>query len=298
MNTFSVSVGLPLVLAVIMFGLGLSLTVADFTRIAKTPRVVAIALTCQVIVLPAVAFGLVLLFGLSPVLAVGMLLLAASPGGTTANLFSHLFRGDVALNVSLTAINSVLAVVTVPLVTNLAIDYFDPLGDADAIGLQMGKVIQVFAMVLVPVAVGMLVRRWSAGFALRMERPVRIGSAVALLLVITVAVLGDRGEPDPALAEVGAITMVFCLISLGIGYLVPRLLGIAYRQAVACSMEVGLHNSTIALTIALSVIGSTEMALPAAIYGVVMFPLAAGFGWLITRRTAPDSRGHDAHVPV
>ncbi|MGW4635067.1 bile acid:sodium symporter family protein [Nocardia sp. NPDC004415] len=282
MNTPLVTVGLPLALAVIMFGLGLSLTVADFTRIAKTPRVVAIALICQVVVLPVIAFGLVLAFGLPPILAVGMMLLAASPGGTTANLFSHLFRGDVALNVSLTAVNSVLAVVTVPLVTNFAIDYFEPSGGADAIGLQIGKVVQVFAIVLVPVALGMLVRRWSQDFATRMERPVRIGSAVTLVLVIVGAILSDSGADD-ALADVGVITLVFCLISLTIGYLVPRLLGIRTRQAIACSMEVGLHNSTIAITIALSVIGSTEMAMPAAVYGVVMFPLAAGFGWLITR---------------
>ncbi|WP_336084922.1 bile acid:sodium symporter family protein [Nocardia sp. SSK8] len=286
MNSPLVTVGLPLALAVIMFGLGLSLTVADFTRIARTPRVVAIALVCQVIVLPLIAFGLVLLFGLPPILAVGMMLLAASPGGTTANLFSHLFRGDVALNVSLTAVNSVLAVVTVPLVTNFAIDYFDPSGGADAIGLQIGKVLQVFAIVLVPVAVGMLVRRFSLSFATRMERPVRIGSAVTLVLVIVGAILSDSGAAD-ALADVGAITLVFCLISLTIGYAVPRLLGIHIRQAIACSMEVGLHNSTIAITIALSVIGSIEMAMPAAVYGVVMFPLAATFGWLITRRRTP-----------
>ncbi|MFD6401303.1 bile acid:sodium symporter family protein [Nocardia sp. NPDC060249] len=284
MNSPLVSVGLPLALAVIMFGLGLSLTAADFARIAKTPRVVAIALACQLLVLPVVAFGLVLLFDLSPILAVGMMLLAASPGGTTANLFSHLFRGDVALNVSLTAVNSIIAVVTVPLVTNFAIGYFEPSGEDGSVGLQLSKVIQVFAIVLVPVGLGMLVRRWSAEFADRMDKPVRIGSAITLLLVIVGTIVSERETLTDSLADVGAITVVFCLISLSVGYYLPRLLGVADRQAIACSFEVGIHNSTIAITIAISVLDSTEMAVPAAVYGVLMFPLAALVGWLITRR--------------
>lgn len=284
MNSPLVSVGLPLALAVIMFGLGLSLTVADFTRIAKSPRIVAIALLCQVIALPIVAFGLVLLFDLPAILAVGMMLLASSPGGTTANLFSHLFRGDVALNVSLTAVNSVIAVVTVPLVTNFAIGYFDPAESGESVGLQFGKVVQVFAIVLVPVAVGMLVRRASATFADRMDRPVRIGSALTLLLVILGTVATESDTLTESFAQVGAITVAFCLISLTVGYFLPRLLGVPDRQAIACSMEVGIHNSTIAITIAVSVLDSTEMAVPAAIYGILMFPLAAAFGYLITRK--------------
>lgn len=284
MNSPLVSVGLPLALAVIMFGLGLSLTVADFTRIAKSPRIVAIALLCQVIALPIVAFGLVLLFDLPAILAVGMMLLASSPGGTTANLFSHLFRGDVALNVSLTAVNSVIAVVTVPLVTNFAIGYFDPAESGESVGLQFGKVVQVFAIVLVPVAVGMLVRRASVAFADRMDRPVRIGSAVTLMLVIVGTLAAEAGDPPDSLAQVSGITVLFCLISLTIGYFLPRLLGVPDRQAIACSMEVGIHNSTIAITIAVSVLDSTEMAVPAAIYGILMFPLAAAFGYLITRK--------------
>ena len=119
-----ISTGLPIALAIIMFGLGLSLTVADFRRVVRTPKAVAVALVLQVVVLPLVAFGLVTVFDLDPLLAVGVMLLAASPGGTTANLFSHLFRGDVALNITLTAINSVLAAFSIPIITNFAISYF------------------------------------------------------------------------------------------------------------------------------------------------------------------------------
>src|SRR3712207_1797316 len=134
-----ITIGLPIALAIIMFGLGLSLTPGDFARVARSPRAVVVALVTQVVVLPLVAFALVELFDLDPLLAVGVMLLAASPGGTTANLFSHLFRGDVALNVTLTAINSVLAAVSIPLVTNLAIAHFDAEGE---LGLQFAKVVQ------------------------------------------------------------------------------------------------------------------------------------------------------------
>ncbi|WP_433654468.1 bile acid:sodium symporter family protein [Nocardia sp. CA-128927] len=287
MDSPLISVGLPLVLIVIMFGLGLSLTVQDFTRIAKSPKVVAIALGCQLVVLPCAAFGLVLLFDPSPLLAIGVMLLAASPGGTAANLFSHLFHGDVALNVSLTAVNSIIAVATVPVITNLAIDYFDP-GGAAAVGLQFGKVVQVFAIVLIPVALGMLVRQVSASFADRMDKPVRIGSALTLALVIAATMVDQRADIIPYLRAVGVAMILFCLISLTIGYVVPRVLGVEGRQAIACSMEVGIHNGVIAITIAISVLGSTEMAIPAAVYGVAIFPLAAGFGWLVTRRRPRD----------
>ena len=126
MGSTLTTIGLPVALGIIMFGLGLSLTLGDFARVGKHPKAVIIALVCQLILLPAICLGLVYLFQLPPILAVGMMLLAASPGGTTANLYSHLFRGDVALNISLTAINSVIAVFTLPLITNFAILLFLP----------------------------------------------------------------------------------------------------------------------------------------------------------------------------
>src|SRR5687767_8233635 len=125
MDSALTTVGLPIALAIIMFGLGLDLTLADFKRIGSQPKAVLIALGCQLVLLPMVCFGLVVAFDLPPLLGIGMMLLAASPGGTTANLFSHLFRGDVALNITLTAINTLLAIATLPLITNFAIDHFE-----------------------------------------------------------------------------------------------------------------------------------------------------------------------------
>lgn len=290
MGSALTSIGLPVALGIIMFGLGLSLTPGDFARVGRHPKAVVLALVCQLLLLPAICLGLVVLFQLPPVLAVGMMLLAASPGGTTANLYSHLFRGDVALNITLTAVNSVLAVVTLPLVTNLAIALFLP--EQDELGLQVGKTLEVFAIVLLPVLLGMLVRWWKPGFAAAMDRPVRIASMIILAVVIVGAIVSNL---DLLLANVGRlalITVVFCLLSLTIGFLVPRLFRVERRQAVASSFEIGIHNATLSIVIAQTVLGSVELSLPAAVYGVLMFFVALAFGFVIRdRRPAGEDAG-------
>ncbi len=277
------TIGLPVALGIIMFGLGLGLTGADFTRVARQPLAVIVALVCQVILLPAACFGLVLAFDLPPVLAVGMMLLAASPGGTTANLYSHLFRGDVALNISLTAINSVIALFTLPLVVNLSLAYFVP--DGGQIGIQFGKALEVFAIVLLPVLLGMLVRRWRPTFADSMDRPVRIASLVVLVLVIAGTIITNREILLEYFGTLSLITIVFCLLSLTVGYVVPLLLRVGRPQAIATSFEIGIHNATLAIVIAQTVLGSVEMSLPAGVYAVLMFFIAAGFGFVIRQRT-------------
>ena len=276
-------VGLPIALGIIMLGLGLGLTIADFRRVAQHPKAAVIALVCQVLLLPALCFGLVLGFDLPPALAVGMMLLAASPGGTTANLYSHLFGGHVALNITLTAINSVLAVFTLPIVVNLSASYF--LTDAASIGLQFDKVVQVFAIVLIPVVIGMLVRARVPHVAERLNRPVRILSVVVLVAVIAGAVLGERENIADYFVSVGLAVLAFNLVSLAVGYGVPRLVGVDRSAATAAGFEIGIHNSTLAITIALSpaLLNSTQMAIPAAVYGIVMFFTAAAFGYLVTR---------------
>ncbi|GIH79226.1 bile acid:sodium symporter family protein [Planobispora longispora] len=284
MDSALTSVFLPAALAVIMFGLGLGLTVADFRRVVVYPKAAFVALLCQIVVLPLICFGLVLAFGLAPGLAVGMMLLAASPGGTSANLYSHLFGGDVALNVTLTAINSVLAVFTLPLVTNLAISHFAA-GNGQ-VGLQFDKTAQVFLIVLIPVAIGMAVRARFAAFARWAEKPVKILSALILLAVIVGAIVKEAANLGGYIASVGLITLAFSVLSLTIGYWAPRLSGVEPRQAIASCMEIGIHNSTLAITVAVSLLGSTEIAIPAAVYGVLMFFTAAAAGVLLRRSAA------------
>jgi BASS family bile acid:Na+ symporter len=280
---------LPFALGVVMFGLGLSLTVDDFRLVGRHPKAVVVSLLCQAVLLPVICFGLVLAFRLPPELAVGMMLLAASPGGPTANLFSHLFGGHVALNVTLTAINSVVVMVTMPLVVNLSAGYF--LSEGADIGLQFDKVLQVFAIVLVPVAIGMLLRTRAPEVARWLNRPVRALSIVVLVVVISAVLYGVRENLVDYFVAVGLAVLVFNVVSLLIGYGVPRLAGIDHRAATAAGFEIGIHNTAFAITVALSpaLLNSPEMAVPGTAYGIVMFFTAAGFGWLITRRRVRDS---------
>ena len=287
MDSVLVTVGLPIALAIIMFGLGLSLTPDDFRRVRQAPVAVVVALTCQLLLLPAICFGLVVLLDLSPLLGIGMMLLAASPGGTSANLFSHLFRGDVALNVTLTAVNSLIAIVTLPLITGLTIRYFDR---QDTVELPLAEVLKVFAIVLVPVLIGMLVRARRAGFAARMDRPVRIGSAIILAVLVVVIVIDQRENITEYLAKVGLATAVFCALSLTIGFYVPRLFGVGDRQSIASSMEIGVHNATLAIYVAVEILDEVEISIPAAVYSLFMFAFAALWGRYISRRVTGERR--------
>jgi bile acid:Na+ symporter, BASS family len=278
------TVFLPIALGVIMLGLGMSLTVQDFKRVATVPKATLVALVCQVLLLPAICLGLILLFDLAPTLAVGMMLLAASPGGTTANLFSHLAGGDVALNISLTAINAILAVVTMPIVVNLALSGF--MSGDDELGLQFDKMLQVFAIVLVPVAIGMLIRRRFTAFADRMLKPLKLAAIIFMVATIAVAVYQERANIGGYLQDIGVIALVFCVISLSVGYAIPRLVRIERRQSIAISLEIGIHNSTLAIAIALSpsLLNNPQMAVPAAVYGVLMFIPAGIFSYWVSRK--------------
>jgi BASS family bile acid:Na+ symporter len=282
MDSALTTVGLPIALAIIMFGLGLSLTPDDFRRVGRHPKAVAVALACQLALLPLVCFGLVKAFGLPPLLGIGMMLLAASPGGTSANLFSHLFRGDVALNVTLTAINSIVAIVSLPVITNLVISHYD---QDDTVSLQFGKVVEVFAVVLVPVAVGMVVRAWAPRFAERSDRAVRVASAVILAVLVVGILLDQRDSVGDYLTDVGVVAAIFCAISLVTGYVVPKALGIVEDQAIASSMEIGVHNATLAIFVAVEVLEATAISIPAAVYSLFMFLFAALWGSAISRRT-------------
>jgi len=281
MDSALTTVGLPLALGIIMFGLGLGLTTDDFARVGRHPKAVAVALACQLLLLPLLCFGLIVLFDLPALLGIGMMLLAASPGGTTANLFSHLFRGDVALNITLTAVNSVIAVVTLPIITSFAIGYYDR---SDSVSMPFVEIVKVFAIVLVPVTIGMLVRRRSPGFAAAMDRPVRIGSAVVLAVLVLGILLEERENVGDYLADVGIVAALFCVVSLVVGYVVPRAAGVVEDQAIASSMEIGVHNGTLAIFIALEVLDDVAISVPAAVYSLLMFPLAALWGSIVSPR--------------
>ncbi len=289
MDPIITAIFMPAALGIIMLGLGLSLTVADFKRVLVYPRAVFIAMACQMLLLPVLCFLLVKAFGLAPALAVGMMLLAASPGGVSANLYSHLAQGDVALNVTLTAINSLLTLLSIPVIVNLSLVHF--MGEGKVLPLQFSKMIQVFAIVLGPVAIGMIIRRFAPGFADRMSKPVKVMSSLFLVLVIVVALFGERSNVPTYIREIGIAALCFNLLSMLLGYFVPLLFKISKKQCIAIGMEIGIHNGTLAIAIATSplLLNNTAMAVPAAVYSVIMFFTAAAFGFIVSRKHAPDT---------
>lgn len=273
---------LPLSLAIIMFGFGLSLTPADFKRIAQYPKSVFLGLFCQMVLLPLLAYGVCIGFNLPSEIAIGVMILAASPGGVTANLFSHLAHGDIALNLTLTAINSVLAAFSLPFLVNLAFKLFAD--QEQDIGLQFSKTLEVFAIVLIPVTIGMFINYKKPSFSKMMDKPVRIFSILVLVTVIIAAVSKESERLSESFAQIGIAMLVFNLGSMLLGFLVPKLFKLSNKEATAISMEVGIHNSTLAIYIAVALLGAFPLALPAAVYSIIMFFTAALFSFYLARK--------------
>jgi BASS family bile acid:Na+ symporter len=269
-NNLIFSAGLPIALAIVMIGLGLHLGVADFRRVATAPRAVIVALAVQTGLLPAFAFGLVFAFALPPELGLGLVLLAASPGGVTANLFSHLARGDVALNITLTAINSALCLITLPLWT--------------ALGLAWQKIIEVGLLVLLPVLIGMGLRAWKPDLAQRLDKPVRILSTLILVALIAAAVVIERRTLATHALALGGVVLLFNLASLLSGYWAGRLARLGVPQATAIAFEIGIHNGTLAIFVALSVLQMPAASVAPALYSLAMYVTGGAFAWWILRQ--------------
>lgn len=270
---------LPLALAIIMMGLGLSLRIDDFKRVLIFPKAVLIGLVCQMILLPTICYFIAVGFNLSPELAVGLMLLSASPGGPTANLYSHIAKGDVALNVTLTALNSLISVVSITIIVNFAMASF--MQTDQVVPLQFKKVFEVCLVVLGPVSIGMLIRSKASSVAERLSNPVKIISALFLVLVIVMTIFKEKAHIIQDFKLVGIPTLLLNVLSMGIGYFVPRLFQLGKAQAIAIGMEIGIHNGTLAIFIALTVIENSAMSTPAVIYSLIMFFTAALFGYLV-----------------
>ena len=272
---------LPVLLAFMMMGLGLELTIKDFLSVVQHPKIIFVTLFSQLIILTSIAFLICIVLELPPLLAVGLMLLAASPGGPTASLFSYIFKGDVALNISTTALNTLISIFTLPFIMNLSLMYFMDRGTATEIPVI--RIVQVFVITVVPVLFGMLIRAKFKTLSITLNRPMRIISIVFLILLFIFAIFKERNNLVNYFESIGIATIIFCFSSLFIGYCVPLLLGVVDKQARACSFEISIHNTAIAMTMAISVLGSTTIAIPAGIYTIVMYSFATIFGFLISR---------------
>jgi bile acid:Na+ symporter, BASS family len=279
------SLFLPIALGIVMIGLGLHLTLDDFRRVLRAPKAVTLALLIQSVLLPPVAFGLAMGLGLPPELGLGLVLLAASPGGVTANLFSHLARGDVALNISLTAINSALALVTLPLWTAAGLAW---LMEAErSIPPPTQKIVEVGLLVLLPVVIGMTLRARAPGLAARLDKPVRIASTLILAGLIVTATVLEWDTFVRYAAVVGVAVVAFNLISLLAGYGASRALRLSVPQATAIAFEIGINNGTLAIFVALHVLSLAAAAVVPALYSLSMYATGALFAWWLLRRRTP-----------
>lgn len=284
----------PLVVVIIMLALGLTLTIDDFKRAATLRKPLVVALACQSLLLPALCLLIAEAFHLEPHLAVGLMLMAATPGGTMSNLLSHLFNGDLALNLTLTAINAVLSIVALPAILAVSMTWF--LGEGRFLPLQLDKFLAVVGLILVPITIGVTIRHRFPALARRLQKPVRITAIALLVLAIVAAIAGGRTTLWHNIGVLSGAVVTFCAVSLTVGYLAPRLMRLAPRQAVAVSLEVGMHNAVVAMGVALSpqLLNSAEMATPAAVYSAVA-PLMAVTFILLARRVDPAFR---AAAPV
>ena len=275
---------LPIGLAVIMVGIGLTLTPTQFRRSVNSTSTVTWGLIGQVVVVPLIALSLAFVLNLSPVLAVGLMLLAAAPGGVTTNLFAHLAKGNVPLSIVLTVITSILMMATLPLWVWITVRLFeDVTGDVGTVTVPPGEAIGlVVGVVGVPVIIGMFIRAKSERIAAKLEKIIAVVGVVVLVGVFTFLVIDLGDELGPLIGEVGLAVLIFNALVMATGWAVGAMLKRPAEDKVALAVEYGLRNSTMSMVIALSVIGSTEIAAPAMLFSVTMYIF--GVALLVWRR--------------
>lgn len=279
---------LPVSLAFIMYSLGLGLTLGDFSRIMRQPRALLVGIGCHFILLPLVCFGLIKLAGIEGAFAVGFMILACCPTGTTSNLLTYLARGDVALALSFTAVASVLTIFTLPFIVSWSLAYFD--GSAQAVAVPIVPLMtQVFAMLGLPVGLGMLTRAWKPQTAMTLEPLFTRIATLLFVIVVMAAVIKNWELMRSHFGTLAPLALSLNLTMLACGFAVAWLARLPRRQAVTLGIETAVQNATLALVIATSVLKNDAMAVPGAVYGVVMYAGGLLFA-LVMRRFTEESQ--------
>jgi len=268
------AVFLPLALAFIMLGMGLSLTLDDFKRIFVYPKGMVVGLFAQLIMLPVIGFLLITFFGLTGTMAVVVMILAACPGGPTSNLITHLAKGDIALSISLTSVSSVITVVTIPIIVNYSILYF---GEEGSFTLPVLQTIgQIMGVTIVPVGIGMIIRKLRPQFSIAAERPFKTASAIFFTLILLAAIFKERANIVSFFMLVGPLTTLLNLATMGVGLILAKLFLLPVKQQIAISIEVGIQNGTLGIMIAATLLNNSAMTIPIVIYSLIMFITAIG----------------------
>ena len=276
---------LPVTLAIITLGMGLSLTDKDFKNIFVQPKAVIIGLCCQMVLLPVIAYMIARFFSMDPVFKVGLMIIAACPGGATSNLITYLLRGNVALSISMTAINSMITLITIPLIVHFSLEAF--IHEDAAIRLNVGEtIIKVFLITVVPAFLGTRIRKNYPDFAIRLERPLRVLLPLLLLVVYAGVIFIDQGTGSATRSDFIKIfpnALLLNVLAMVSGFLVARVLRLRVKNQFTISIEVGLQNSALAIFVAATLLKNNDMALVPVVYGSFSFFSTLLFGWTVKK---------------
>ena len=270
-TTIITQIFLPISLAIIMFGMGLTLIANDFGRLFIYPKEVLIGLFNQLIFLPLIGFLIILLFDLNSSMAIGIMILSLCPGGPTSNLITQVARGNIGLSVTLTALASLITVFTIPIILSESISYFT--GETDVI-IELPVVqtmLQILLITVIPVYIGMVIRKKNEAFALRMERPMRIASTVLFIIIFLLVMIANKDLIVQAMKEVGLATLLLNLSTMTLGYITAKIFGIKGKSQISITIESGIQNGTLAFVIATTILNNVEMGLPTGAYSIWMF---------------------------
>ncbi|EMY82705.1 solute:Na+ symporter, BASS family protein [Psychroflexus gondwanensis ACAM 44] len=281
---------LPLALAIIMLGMGMTLIITDFTRVIKYPRAILIGLTNQLIFLPIIGFSLAIAFNLNPVMAVGLMILASCPGGPTSNLITQVCKGNIALSVTLTAVASLVSILTIPFILSYALEYFGSNTDVRIELPIIDTILQIMGITVIPISIGMLIRKHKTSFAKRMEKPMRTASTVIFILVFIAVLAANADKLIDGMKEAGLVTLVLNIATMGLGYLTARLFKLNLKNTISITIESGIQNGTLALVIATSILNNVEMGIPIGAYAIWMFLTAGILMWQLGKIPNSDSK--------
>ncbi len=273
---------LPLALAFIMFSLGLGLTWEDFARVCKQPRDFFVGAFSQIFILPIVAFTLVKLWPISPELAIGVMIIAAAPGGATSNIITLFAKGDVALSISLTAIISLLCVITIPFIVLTSLNLLMGTNITEEFSL-LDIASKMFLIVTIPVLLGMLFRKLFSNAATSFESNAKKISAFLFVLVLLGAILAERDNIILYFSQAGLITFILNILMMFIAFYIAKFLGSGDKQKKAITIECGLQNGTLAIVVATSIFGGGVYLIPAATYSLIMFVTSLIYVYLVRK---------------
>lgn len=276
---------LPLSLAIIMLGMGMTLIPSDFTRIVKDPKAILIGLCNQLVLLPIIGFLLANAFSLDPTMAIGLMVLASCPGGPTSNLITQVCKGNIALSVTLTAIASVLSMLTIPLILSNALVYF---GSETGVVIELpilDTIKQIMFITAIPISIGMLIRNYKTAFALRMEKPMRTASTVIFILVFLAILAANFEKLGPAMKTAGIVTLLLNILTMASGYFSAKLFSLDLKKSISISIESGIQNGTLAFVIVSTVLNNVEMGIPIITYSIWMFVTGGILMWKLGKRT-------------